>query len=226
MAASFTDVEVAAGSSTTTKITLPAAILQALQARGIHTVQATLTLHNGTSTTTQSITIRVPNGLDVCPAVGGSITGTTLGLVHLGESIASIDDRYLDHNGQSFGFERFCLSTRGAIRVETPARKLLRVVNDSSVHGKVVLALTANRHYTLDGIHAGETLTRAEKTHKLAAGIVSGLNTWYLLRGAASNGVLKVQDGKIAEIGIASRRLTSTPADQVALFRQATLGNR
>jgi hypothetical protein len=224
-AASFDGLEVSPETTKSTTIQLPPTILRELQAAGVRTVQATVSVDTGSTTTTDTVSIAVPAGLDVCPSTVGSISGNTLGLVHLGESIATIDSRYLKHERQRFGFDRFCLSTRGAFRVETADAKLARASHMSmkDLRGKVVLALTANRRYKLDGIRAGERLSQAEKAHTLSTGIVSGLNTWYVIQGATANGILKVHDGRIAEVGIANRKLTATTADQLAFFRQATL---
>jgi hypothetical protein len=222
-AARFDGVEVSPGTTTSTTIKLPPAILRELQAAGVRTVKATVTVDTGSSTTTDTVDIAVPTGLDVCPATVGSISGTTLGLVHLGESIVTIDSHYLDHSQQKFGFIRFCLSTHGAFRVEAPVAKLVAAGHLSGLRGKVVLALTANHHYALDGIRAGDDVVEAEKRLALGAGIASGLNTWYLIPGSDATGVLKVHDGRVAEVGIASRQVTGTPAEQLALFRQAML---
>jgi hypothetical protein len=46
-----------------------------------------------------------------------------------------------------------------------------------------------------------------------------------VILGASANGVLKVHDGRIAEVGIASRQLTGTESERLALLRQASAAN-
>jgi hypothetical protein len=68
--------------------------------------------------------------------------------------------------------------------------------------GRVVLALSANRVYALDGIRPGARLRTARRL-RLGAPFRIGLNSWYLTPGRAVRGVLKVRHGTIEEVGIA-----------------------
>jgi hypothetical protein len=74
--------------------------------------------------------------------------------------------------------------------------------------------LTANHHYTLDGLRPGSPLSTARTRLKLTHGYDIGLNTWYLAAGRDATGALKVRDGIIHEIGIADPALTHTAAQQ------------
>jgi hypothetical protein len=82
------------------------------------------------------------------------------------------------------------------------------------VGGRALLILTSNRRYSLDGVRPGASFASARGRLALhaRAGIRIGVNTWYVLRGRTSNGVLKVRDGVVQEIGLADRRATSTRA--------------
>jgi L-asparaginase II len=76
------------------------------------------------------------------------------------------------------------------------------------VSGRIVLALTANPFYSLDGVQPGTPLAAAAR--KLAVGHVFkvGGSEWYIASGAAANGILKVRHGIIQEIGIADGSIT------------------
>ena len=77
-----------------------------------------------------------------------------------------------------------------------------------------MIAMTANPYYSLTGVRAGARI--GPMTHKLRLGKVFriGLNDWYVAPGVASNGLLKVRDGLIYEIGIANKQLTTGRAAQ------------
>jgi hypothetical protein len=85
--------------------------------------------------------------------------------------------------------------------------------------GTVVLALTANRFYTLRGVRPGARLVTAAHQLKLAEPIRSGGNDWYVVSGATSNGLLKVRHGVIEEVGIVNKQLTTGRAAQLRLLR-------
>jgi hypothetical protein len=76
--------------------------------------------------------------------------------------------------------------------------------------GKVILALTANPFYALNGARPGMTLGSVAKRLHVGKAFHIGLNYWYVAPGAASNGILKVRGGVIQEVGIANRQLTSS----------------
>jgi hypothetical protein len=75
---------------------------------------------------------------------------------------------------------------------------------------KVVLALTANRHYALRGARPRTKLAKVKGRLHLKRGIKSGQNTWYLVPAGRSRGVLEVRHGVIEKIGIASKPLTAS----------------
>jgi hypothetical protein len=105
----------------------------------------------------------------------------------------------------------FCFTPVG-IRVGFPppaaaARVSARVKKASA--GRVVLVLTANRHYALRGIRPGAALAAAEHTLRLGRPIHTGVNTWYVTRLGITTGVLKVRDGTVREVGLADPRFTA-----------------
>jgi hypothetical protein len=106
----------------------------------------------------------------------------------------------------------FCPAHDG-IRVGYPSPKLLDGLSPgerSRVRGRVVLALSSNRHYALRGVRPGVRLASVARRLRVGKGFHVGLNWWYLAPDGSSRGVLKVRDGVIEEVGIANSRLTRT----------------
>jgi hypothetical protein len=85
-----------------------------------------------------------------------------------------------------------------------------------------VLALTANPHYALRGVHPGARLSPVAKRLHVSRGIRIGSNTWYVLPAGPSRGVLKVKHGVIEEVGIADKSLTASRAATRRLLANLT----
>jgi hypothetical protein len=147
-----------------------------------------------------------------CPAPTGKLSGRTLGPIALGETRARVrrglrrnDDRRARYT------DVFCFTPIG-IRVGFPppaaARRLARATRAATA-GRAVLILTANRYYSLQGVHPGATLASAKHVLRLGMSIQTGVNTWYLSPMAGVTGVLKVRRGLVEEIGIANQHFTA-----------------
>jgi hypothetical protein len=105
----------------------------------------------------------------------------------------------------------YCLTPDG-IRGGFPAPAALRLLRPGQRHrarGTVVLALTANRHFSLHGVRPGTRLVTVARRLHPGRPFAVGTNRWYLTPG---HGVLKVQHGVIQEIGIADARFVRTRA--------------
>jgi hypothetical protein len=88
----------------------------------------------------------------------------------------------------------FCLRG-GGIRVGYPSPRLMKKLSlkaRSQVRGRAILVLTANRRYSIGGIRPGTALSVARRRRRIGKGFRVGLNTWYLLPGRRSSGILKV----------------------------------
>jgi hypothetical protein len=112
----------------------------------------------------------------------------------------------------SKGFDRFCLRGGDAARVVYASPHLLSWLppaQRASLRERIVLALTSNPFYALHSITPGASLAAASAALHLSAPLQIGLNTWYFVPGARSDGVLKVRDGVVDEIGIATRTLAA-----------------
>jgi hypothetical protein len=152
-------------------------------------------------------------GSTPCPAATGRLTGVSLGAVKLGMSRARLRKlfpRYANH-GRRF-MDYLCL-TPNPIRVAYASPALLRRVGvreRRQERGRVVLALTANRHYRLREVAVGTRAGAAARRLRAGKPYHVGLNYWYLAPNGASTAVLKVRHGAVQEIGIANKRLTAS----------------
>ncbi len=154
----------------------------------------------------------VPVATPGCPAATGRLAGARLGPVALGQTRAAIRHK-LSHvsTRRRRDMDFFCLTPRG-IRVGYPSLALLRTLRPAlarAVAGRAVLVLSANSHYSLHGVRPDARLSAAHRLVRIGRGYRIGRNTWYLLHGSVSTGVLKVRHGIVEEVGIANRRLTA-----------------
>jgi hypothetical protein len=133
-----------------------------------------------------------PTPAATCASPSGRLEGSRLGPIALGETRARARSTLRRVSGGAHA-DVFCF-TGGAIRV-------------GYRRGRVVLALTANRHYELGGARPGARLTaRVRRRLRTGAGLRIGHSTWYLTGG---RGLLEVRRGAIEAIGIAKRTTTS-----------------
>ncbi|MGH2868651.1 MAG: glycoside hydrolase family 3 C-terminal domain-containing protein, partial [Solirubrobacteraceae bacterium] len=152
-----------------------------------------------------------------CPAPQGRLSGSRLGPVALGMTRARVRRtlRGRAHRGRR-DMDFFCLAGGGGIRAGYPSRRLLAELPRGvrrRVQGRAVLLLTANRHYALGVVRPGQSAASARHHLKLGRGLHVGRNTWYLTSSRGSRrGVLRVQGGRVREIGITERRLTAGSA--------------
>jgi hypothetical protein len=147
-----------------------------------------------------------------CPRPTGRLSGTTLGPLALGEPLKRAEHALPLNSGGPYGFREFCLYAGFGIRAATPTAKLLRPLKRKAragVTGRLVIALTPNRFYQLDGILPGSQISAVPKRLHVGKPFVIGQNTWYFVPGKSETGVLKVRNGEIFEIGIANKQLTS-----------------
>jgi hypothetical protein len=149
-----------------------------------------------------------------CAKATGRLTGRAVGRVRLGMTRTRARELFPHWSTRSRrdDMDFFYVCPNG-IRAGYPSSALLRSLSKRerrAVKGRVVLLLTANRHYALHGIRPRTRLSNQVKRRlRIGRGFKIGLNTWYLIANGASRGVLKVRHGVIEEIGIANARLTA-----------------
>jgi S-formylglutathione hydrolase FrmB len=166
----------------------------------------------GTNVYTTTVTI-APAAAQGCPRATGRLRGTMLGPVTLGMTRTRARRAFTRvSTRERKDMDVFCLSA-GRIRAGYPSRTLLRTLSAAERHrvkGRVVLALTASRHYALRGVRPGIRLGVISRKLRVGKPFHIGRNYWYLTRGTSATGVLEVRRGIIEEIGLADRSLTST----------------
>jgi hypothetical protein len=188
-------------------------------------VKVTLNLSNHltggpTINSTQTLYLLIPPLTAAsCADPTGQLNPTTLGAVTLDATRARTHQMLPRFTVRSYHSDNFCLSGGPGIRVGYASARLLGTSSTAKLTGRVVLALTANRFYTLRGVRPGARLAIAAHQLKLAEPIHWGANDWYVISGATSNGLLKVRHGAIQEVGIVNKQLTNGRAAQLRLLR-------
>jgi kumamolisin len=158
---------------------------------------------------------------NACAAPSGQIDRASIGPLVLGDTRSQAHALLPIYTTIGYGFQNFCLIPGPGIRVAYASTSLLASLSRAErakIAGRLVIALTANRHYSLRGLMPGTTLADARRKLHLSPGIHAGRNWWYFAPGAGATGVLKVRDNIVKEIGIAIAWLTATPAEQRALL--------
>jgi alpha-glucosidase len=147
-----------------------------------------------------------------CPAATGRLVGSRLGPIQLGERRVTVRRALGRLTRHRSDIDSFCLAG-GAVRVGYPSARLLHTLRPERRHelrSRVVLILTANPHYAFGRIRPGmrvrTVLRRLHRVHHYRV----GRNTWYVVTSDRPTGVLKVQHGRVEEIGIAASALTPT----------------
>jgi sugar lactone lactonase YvrE len=206
--ARFSGIEIQAGHSRLVAVKLSPQAISYLRAHGIARVRVTLTTHNSLSggqvvTFTQSLWLDV-SALTGCHVASGAITNRRIGRLAPGMSRAAAHrtGRYTVGRGK---WENYCVAG-GNIQAAYP--------HHTHAATRIVIILTANHHYAIRGIHAGASLKTARVKLHLGTGIRAGKTTWFFLRGAHATRVVQARHGRIVRVGLASRRATSTRAQQ------------
>jgi hypothetical protein len=192
--------------------------VQAIDERSTLTCTVKATNLAGTSAPATSKGVAVPVAkVARCPGATGKLSGTTLGLVKLGITIAQAKHAYAHSSTRGSAYEDFFCLTPIGVRVGFASPKLLAslpAARRRAYKGRVVWASTASTHYAIDGIRPGATLASAGKRLALGKVFAIGSNDWYLASAGAATAVLKARDGIVQEIGIGDRSLTQTRAAQ------------
>ena len=189
-----------------------------------HAITCMVIAADGSQSSSQSsnaLTVQIVH-VTACSKPTGQLNGARLGAISLGLTQARARRILPRFDIRDYHTDNFCLSAGQGIRVGYGSSRLLGQLARAGlakVNGRVVLALTANRYYALNGVRAGTSLTQAARRLKLAKAIHWGANDWYVIPGKTSNGVLKVRDGVVQEVGIANKQLTTGRAAQLQLLR-------
>ena len=179
--------------------------------------------NKGVSKTASSKKLKVPIPfVKGCPGATGSLTGSRMGLIHLGMTQAQARRAYSHHTDRGKQYEDFFCLTPIGVRVGYASPKLLKTLPSAEqkhLKGTVVWASTSNPHYALDGVRAGESVaTATAQLDDTAPPLHIGLNYWYLAVKPGLTLVMKVRGHAVQEVGIAINSLTQSLQQQSTLM--------
>jgi len=150
------------------------------------------------------------------------LTGTTRGPLRRGMTRSAARTKLRRFRAMRSHMDDFCLARGAGIRVLYPTPRLLKRQSRKQrarINNRIVLAVTANRFYSLGGVKPGTRLAPAlRKLHSHPRGIHAGLNFWYVVKKGRVSYVLKVRRGVVLEIGVVDRPLTRTIKAQRVFF--------
>jgi hypothetical protein len=217
--AQFAGLQVRGGQQALVATSLSPAAISYLRTHGIYRVRVTLalttTLSSGQSIhTTQHVWLYVDR-LTGCQAASGRLTYQGIGRLALGLS-RHRTHQVGHHRRTPNGFEHYCVAG-GQIRVAYSSRPLAHARHIRV--GRVDIALTANHHYGFHGVHTGMTANAVKRRLRLGPPITIGRNAWYFVAGRRATRILKVQHGKIREIGVTSHAAAHTRTQERFLLR-------
>jgi ABC-2 type transport system ATP-binding protein len=157
-----------------------------------------------------------------CAAPSGRIAGRSLGPVSLGMTRARARRPFARFSTRGHRWMDFFCPQSGGIRVGYASLTLLRGLSSRQrrqERGRVVLILSASKHYAIRGARVGARLAGAKHRLKLGRDFDVGLNQWYLAPDGAARAVLKVRRGTIQELGIADSKLTASRSSAARFLR-------
>jgi 6-phosphogluconolactonase (cycloisomerase 2 family) len=157
--------------------------------------------------------------VNTCPAATGQLSGNALGLITLGMTRAQASGQYAQSSVRARHHSQYFCVSAGPVQAGYPSRRLLKTLSAKqrrAVRGRVVLALTANRYYALNGVHAGTSLKTALKVLHAGPVILVAGHAWYMAPNGSATAIIEARHGTVQKIGTASKRLTQSRAAQRA----------
>ena len=157
-----------------------------------------------------------------CPRPTGRLAGLSIGPLALGFTRAQARRKLARFSVTKGGLDDFCLEGGRDIRAAYPTSQILAGVPKAlrpSLRSRVILAVTPNPFYSLDGAKPGDRVRTISKRLHLGAAFRIDGSTWYVIPGGLANGVFKAHAGVIAEVGLINRRLSGSRASQRRLLR-------
>jgi hypothetical protein len=181
------------------------------------TCQVTAGDTSGHSTAQSGAAVVAMPGTTNCDKPSGKLTTSKVGPLALGETRAAARKALKHFRAQSPSIDDFCLFGGWGIRAGYPSAKLLAQFRQSKkLARRIVLALTANIHYSVNGVTQGSTIKQASKKLKLGKVHHIGKNDWYVT--TSGRYVLKARKGVIQEIGPANAAFTHGYKAQTAFL--------
>lgn len=172
----------------------------------------------GTSDRNVELIVRDPRageGAGLCAAASNRVSGRTADRAVLGRKRTTNRKSYpkASLKARSKAIDRFCLVGGTNARAGYPTTGLLKGLKSKQrrrVSGRTVLAVTSAKTTKVTGVKVGsrgKTVTkrlRREKRYKL------GTSTFYLARASKARILVQLRKGKVVQLGLADKALTST----------------
>jgi hypothetical protein len=158
-----------------------------------------------------------------CPAAGGVLSGTSLGLLKLGDTLKQVKTAIKgSKESRTAGHPQFCVSP-GEMEVGFANNTLRQLLHGGLAPNHALWILTGNPRYTDSNVGIGMPLKAAQKL--LNPGVVEQSKnvSIYLVRQPSSTIVLVANhNGVVQKIGIADNRITANAKLMLALAGAVT----
>jgi hypothetical protein len=168
-----------------------------------HTLTCTVTASNlagSAKATSAGVLIPIAN-VSLCPKPSGRLSGARLGPVWLGLSRSQARRKLPRFRIYTRHTDNFCLAGGRGIRVGYATPQLLAKLPGHPMVTGIILALTANPHFTVHSIRPGMRLAAAVARLSIDKAIRLDRNWWYMSPGQDANLILKTWHGVVQEIG-------------------------
>ena len=152
------------------------------------------------------------NGRSGCVSATGSLRGRRVGRAVLGRTRERNRGAFGSHAVSRRTTDRFCFSDGRHLRIGYPSRALLGTLSVRErrrVRGRAIFLSTSSSRYSAGGIRHGDTLAAlAARGGRIGRHRV-GSNDWYVRRARRASLLFKLRDGRVREVGLADRPLTT-----------------
>ncbi len=111
------------------------------------------------------------------------------------------------------GIDRYCVRGGGGMRVGYPTKRLSSKISQRSrkrVRRKAILAITSSRRFRVSKVRVGTSVRVLRKRLRGERRYRVGRNVWFTARGKKSRLLFSTRGGKVRQLGLGDRGLTST----------------
>ncbi|HEY1360183.1 MAG TPA: M14 family zinc carboxypeptidase [Thermoleophilaceae bacterium] len=109
--------------------------------------------------------------------------------------------------------DRYCVAGGGSLRIAYPTHRLTRRWSRRTrkrYKSKAILAISSSKRFKVKKVGVGTRSRTARRRLHGERRIKVGTSVWYVVSGKQSRILFRIHKGKVADIGLASKRLTRT----------------
>ena len=120
------------------------------------------------------------------------------------------------------GIDRYCVVGGGTLRAGYPTRRLNAGMSSRArkrIRRRAVLAISTSKRFRVKRLRVGSRTRTLRKRLKGERRIRVGRNVWYTARGKRSRLLFRTRRGRVRELGLGNKRLTSTRRGTVRFLR-------